>query len=219
MIERYFFEGATYAWAPPAAITSQPKDGAVVVSPATTSTMTFQDLDPQLFDTRSMNRFRSLGIAKNQALTHDWLCYIHGRTATINTTSDVLTGFMSGCYIAVWTDPTGRQVGHIGTVEFAAKDQPPNSTVKAAFSAIMPPNVKAYNPADAWDFGEISAITAKYHNPAWNGWVKILSLVTSTDEFYSILLLKHRHSDAQIACGGIKRCAGVGYNLLRQLLA
>ncbi|EIC29490.1 hypothetical protein Metal_1720 [Methylomicrobium album BG8] len=65
MIERYFFPGAAFSWAPPQAITTQPKDGIVTVSPPTPSVMTFQDLDPFHFDTSTMNRFRSLGLTKN----------------------------------------------------------------------------------------------------------------------------------------------------------
>jgi hypothetical protein len=220
MIERYFFQGAKYAWAPPAPITNAPKDGAIVISPPTPSALSFVDLDPYLFDTRNANKFRSLGLAKNQAITHDWLCYIHGRTAQINSNNDVLTGFMSGCFIAVWTDGLGaRQVGHIGTVESAPKNQPPNSTVKNTFSAAMPNNVKAYNPADAWNFSEIQALTTKYQNPPYDGWWKVMSLVTSNNQFFSILLLKQRQIDTQISCAGIKPCAGMGFNLLQQALA
>lgn len=217
MIERYFFPGAAFSWAPPQAITTQPKDGTVTVSPPTPSVMTFQDLDPHHFDTSTMNRFRSLGLTKNQAIPHDWLCYIHGRTAKISSANDVLTGFMSGCYIAVWTDNTGRQVGHIGTIESVGKNQPPNSTVKQTFSAMMPNNVKAYNPAEAWNFNEIMALTRKY--PHYDGWWNVLSLVTSDSRFYSILLLKHRRNDPLITCAGIKSCAGIGVNMMRQLLA
>ncbi|EIC29489.1 hypothetical protein Metal_1719 [Methylomicrobium album BG8] len=106
---------------------------------------------------------------------------------------------MSGCYIAAWTDNTGRQVGHIGTIESVGKTQPPNSTVKQTFSAMMPNNVKAYNPM---------ALTRKY--PQYDGWWNVLSLVTSDSRFYSILLLKHRRNDPLITCAGIKSCAGIG---------
>jgi len=220
MIERYFFEGAKYAWAPPLPITTDPKDGQIVPSPPTVSNLTFQDIDPYLFDHSQTNKFRNLGLTKNQAITHDWLCYIHGRTAALHTNNDVLTGFMSGCFIAIWTDAMGlRQVCHVGTVESAPKNQPPNTTVKNHFSATMPNNIKAYNPAAAWDPGEILAKANKFKNPPYDGWWNILSLVTSTNQFYAILLLKQRRTDNLIVCAGIKPCTGIGPNLLRQQLA
>lgn len=219
MIEKYFFPGAVYSWNPPNTTNGNPQDGAIVASPATQSTMTFKDIDSSLFDSSpgSVNRFRSHNIQKNQQVPHDWLCYITGKIATLNTNNDVLTGFMSGCYIAVWTDNTGaRRVSHLGTIESVAKNASPNTDVKQTFRAVMPNTVKAYNPAEAWGYSEIATITQKV--PSFGGWFKILSLVTSDNQFYSILLLK-KSTSQDIICGGVKPCAGVGNTLLQGLLA
>lgn len=220
MIEKFFFKGAQFSWNPPPAIANAPQDGTIVPSPVTASNLVFEDLHPTMYDVTQINKFRNLGIMKNQAVAHDWLCYIHGRTATLNTHNDVLTGFMSGCFIGVWNDANGlRQVGHIGTVESAPKNAPPNSTVKATFLGAPKTNVKAYNPAAAWDPAEVLQIGTGFKNPSSAGWTKVVSLVTGTNQFYSILLMKHKWDDAKIVCGGIKLCTGMGPGLLQTALA
>jgi hypothetical protein len=222
MIERYFLEGAKFAWAAPGAVSNVPKDGSINPTAVTASAMTFQDLDPTLFDTKQMNKFRNLGLAKTNPIPHDWLNYVHGQTATISTANDVLTGFMSGCIIVVYNDGAGvRQVGHIGTIDGAAKDQPPNSTVKNGFDAAMAgfTNVKGYKPLDAWDTNEMSARTSKFKNPPFGGRVRIVSLVTAGSQFFSILLLQRNMNVNEYICGGIKPCYAMGPNLLRQALA
>ncbi|MGH7784443.1 MAG: hypothetical protein ACREO5_11460, partial [Candidatus Binatia bacterium] len=118
MIERYFLEGVKFAWTAPGAVSNVAKDGSINPTAVAPSAMTFQDLNPNLFDPRQANKFRNLGLAKGNPIPHDWLNYVHGQTATINTASDVLTGFMSGCIIVAYNDAAGlRQVGHIGTID------------------------------------------------------------------------------------------------------
>jgi hypothetical protein len=222
MIERYFFEGAKYTWAAPGAVSNVPRDGSINPTGAVASAMTFQDLDSDLFDIRQANKFRSLGLAKNGVIQHDWLNYVHGQTATINTNTDVLTGFMSGCLIVIYNDAMGRrQVGHIGTIDGSPKDQPPNSTVKSGFAAAMPgfTNVKGYTPALAWDPSDITRITSKFKNPPWGGRPRIVSLVTGNGQFFSILLLQRNPQVNEYVCGGIKSCTAMGPNLLQRALA
>ena len=225
MIERYFFEGAKFAWAAPGAVSNVPRDGSINPTAVVASALTFQDLDPTLFDTNQANKFRNLGLTRGNAVPHDWLNYVHGQTATINTNNDVLTGFMSGCIIVVYNDAMGiRQVGHIGTIDGAAKDQPPNSTVKNGFAAAMrtnPPtftNVKGYKLLDAWGGGEMSARTTKFKNPPFGGRVRIVSLVTANSQFFSVLLLQRNPQVDEYICGGIKPCYAMGPNLLLQAL-
>lgn len=217
MIERYFFAGAKFNWSVPAAISNVPQDGTIVNNPATVSAMTFHDLDLTLASSpRDQNRARASGVMRNQAIQHDWLCYILGRTARINSNIDVLTGFMSGCYICVWTDATGaRQVGHIGTVDTAPKNAHPNTTVKNTFQAMMPANVIGYSPADAWQATDIAPVLSKYRTPpVW----KILSLVTAANMFYSILLIKENPNGTFISSAGIKQCAGLNHAALTTAL-
>lgn len=222
MIERYFFSGAIYSWAAPGAVSNVPRDGSINPTAASGTAMSFQDLDTYLFDVTQANKFRGLGLVKGGAIQHDWVNYVHGQTATLNTNNDVLTGFMSGCLIVVYNDALGRrQVGHIGTIDGSAKDQPPNSTVKNGFAVAMPgfTNIKGYTPAAAWDYAEITAITSKFKNPLWGGRSRIVSLVTGNGQFFSILLLQRDVNKNEYVCGGIKSCTAMGPGLLQQALA
>ena len=125
-------------------------------------------------------------------------------------TTDVLTGFMSGCRICSWTEGGHRRVGHIGTVSLAAADQPPNTTVKTAFSnspaGQAGSHLKGYNPALAWNFDEISKVTKESKNPGSLA-PKILSLVTATNDFYSILMMQKMGTNDWV-CGGKKKIPG-----------
>lgn len=216
MIDRLFVKGARYEWTPPSPITTQPMDGAIVVNPpAAPGLMTYVGLDGEIVDW-GLPHVSTLGLSMNMPIQYQWLSYIHGRTAKLNTTSDVLTGFMSGCWIATWTDATGRWVGHIGTVESAGKNDPPNTTVKRQFASHMPNNVQAYNPADAWAFPEVMMIAnASKVYPE----TKILSLVTGNGELFSILMLRRMNEPSIWVCGGKKLATAVDYAGLAAALA
>lgn len=209
MIERYFVKGARYNWCAPSAITTQPKDGAIVDSPRVTAPMFYVGLDHQVVD-HGLPNVSTLGLRKDMGISYTWLNYILGRTAKVSATGDVLTGFMSGCRITTWTDG-GRWVGHIGTIESAGKNEPPNSTVKNTFALAMPRNVLGYNPAGAFDFGEIAQVM---NGVSGTPSAKILSLVTSGNQFYSILLLERMTERGIWICGGIKQVPGLGYDQL-----
>jgi hypothetical protein len=216
MIDRLFVKGARYLWTPPAAITTQPMDGAIVVTPAAPpGLMTYVGLDGEIVD-RGLPHVSTLGLSMNMPIQYQWLSYIHGRTAKINTTSDVLTGFMSGCWIATWTDATGHWIGHLGTVESAGKNQPPNTTVKQQFASQMPNNVQAYKPSDWWAFHEIMVIAneSKAYPEA-----KILSLVTGNGELFSILMLRRMNEPSIWVCGGKKLANAVAHGELAAALA
>jgi hypothetical protein len=210
MIERYFVKGARFNWAAPSAISTQPKDGAIVDSPQVTAPMFYVGLDDQVVD-HSLPNVSTLGLRKDMGIPYTWLNYIHGRTAKVAATGDVLTGFMSGCWIATWTDTTGRWVGHLGTIESAAKTEPPNSTVKNTFAQAMPANVIAYNPARAFDPAEIvPLLTAMRGTPS----AQVLSLVTSANHFYSILLLERMNERGVWICAGKKLMPAVAHAAL-----
>lgn len=216
MIERYFVKGGRYRWTAPAAVTTQPMDGAIVVAPATPpGLMTYVGLDGEIVDW-GLPHVSTLGLSMNMTIQYQWLSYVLGRTAKVGTTNDVLTGFMSGCWIATWTDAGGRWVGHIGTVESASKDQPPNTTVKRQFAAQMPLNVRACNPADCWGHDEILAIAQKSKSYPES---KILCLATASNDFHSILMLRRMTEPAIWVCGGKKLVAAVDHRALAAALA
>ncbi|WP_395701551.1 hypothetical protein [Aquabacterium sp.] len=208
MIERYFVKGALFNWAAPSPITSQPKDGAIVDSPRVVAPMFYVGLDDQVVD-HALPNVSTLGLRKDMGIAHTWLNYIHGRTATVQAAGDVLTGFMSGCWITMWNDGGGRKVGHVGTIESAAKTEPPNSTVKNTFAQAMPQNVQGYNPARAFDAGDIMPLLTRMRGTPS---AQVLSLVTASNEFYAILLLQRMTERGIWICAGKKRMDAVGYD-------
>jgi hypothetical protein len=214
MIERYFVKGALFNWAAPTAISTQPKDGSIVVSTSVNAPMFYVGLDDQVVD-HSLPNVMTLGLRKNMGITYTWLNYIHGRTAKIAATGDVLTGFMSGCIIATWTDGGGRWVGHVGTIESVGKNDPPNSTVKNTFAQAMPQNVTGYNPASAFDALDIMPLMSKMRGTPS---CQVLSLVTSTGQFYSILLMERMTERGIWICAGNKQVPALGHDALSRLL-
>lgn len=209
MIERFFVKGATFSWTHPSPVTGN-TDGAVVQSgKATPPPLIFTGWDHEI---PYSPRAPTLGLMKNSPVQHHWLDYVHFRTAYIEPGGqDVLTGFMSGCWICKWTEPGAKlqdRVGHVGTVETVAKDQPPNTTVKTSFLnsvGVQGLGLSGYNPAIAWDPVEIIALMNKSKNPG-NFDSRILSLVTSADEFYAIVMMLRRDTKVWV-CGGAKKVA------------
>jgi hypothetical protein len=208
MIERYFVKGARFKWNAPGAVSDQVRDGSIVVTPPTPpGVMTYVGMDGDIVDFGLPN-VTTMGFTMNMVLNYTWLSYVLGRTAKVGTPADVLTGFMSGCLIATWTDPGGRWVGHIGTVETVGKNESPNCDVKLEFSTAMPNNVRGYNPAAAWGPEDIAPLmTSVKGKPI----VKVVSLVTSTSDFYSLLMVGRQDEPNVWVCAGRKLIAGHGY--------
>jgi hypothetical protein len=207
MIERFFVKGATFSWTPPPPVTGN-NDGAIVQSGnAAPPALTFTGWD---YEIPYSPRAPTLGLNKNTTVMYYWLDYVHFRTAYVEPgVHDVLTGFMSGCWICKWKEPglmLQDRVGHVGTVEAVKKDQPPNTTVKTAFVNSVGVNglgLVGYNPADPWTFGEILAVVNKSKKPGQMD-SKILSLVTGTNDFFSILMMLRRDKNVWV-CGGAKK--------------
>ncbi|NRF65410.1 hypothetical protein HLB44_00285 [Aquincola sp. S2] len=210
MIERFFVKGARFNWAAPSAISTQPQDGSIVVSPPVTAPMFYVGLDDEVVD-HSLPNVSTLGFRKDMGIPYTWLNYIHGRTAKVSTMGDVLTGFMSGCWITTWTDLNGRWVGHLGTIESVGKTQPPNSTVKNTFAQAMPLTVTGYNPALAFDAGDIMPLMAKMRGKPSG---QVLSLVTAANDFYSILLLERMDERGIWICAGKKQMPPVAHGVM-----
>jgi len=223
MIERHFVKGTTFSWAAPSPVSPPTMDGTIVQSGQSPGPgMTYQGLDteivygpmPKPFSLiyAKTNSPASHGLTTGFSVPYVWLDYVLGRTAYQQPAagSDVLTGFMSGCWICTWTQGGIRHVGHIGTVESAAKDAPPNSTVKTTFSTMITgigagAGLTGYNPALAWSYGDITSVCKEAGNNWGNlaGNAKVMSLATSANDFYSILMI--RRSPNLWICGGKKK--------------
>lgn len=209
MIEQYFEKGFTYNWTPPDKISTVPTDGTIVRSGSShPPPLTYTGLHAGIFSGGALPS--TAGVTIGTVIRHRWLNYVEGRTAYVRSTNtDVLTGFMSGCWICSWTGRSGnRRVGHIGTISRAAKDQPPNTTVKQAFIASdamrIGSHIRGYNPAEAWNAIEVLQVTNQTKIVTW---AHILSLVTTRNEFYSIVMMETKTPGKWI-CGGKKRVHG-----------
>jgi len=208
MIERFFAKGATFTWTPPAPVAGS-TDGAIVQSGnATPPALTFTGWDHEI---PYSPQAPTLGLMKNTLVPYHWLDYVHFRTAYVEPAAnvDVLTGFMSGCWICKWNEPGAvlqKRVGHVGTVETVKKDQVPNTTVKTAFLNSVGANglgLIGYNPAGPWGLQEILAVMNKSKNSSQLD-SRILSLVTANDDFFSILMILRRDKNVWV-CGGRKK--------------
>jgi hypothetical protein len=123
---------------------------------------------------------------------------------------DVLTGFMSGCLVAAWTENGVRYVGHVGTVE--ANEQA-NQLVKQTFAAFMPQDTTGFFPLAAWDVGsEIVPRASKFKTGVTP---KVLGLVNTNGDFYSILLFMLGLNN-DWCVGGIKKIPALHYDAVRQ---
>ena len=135
MLENYLRRGVRLKWMPPASQTSV-NDGAVIPSPmAPLNPMNYDGMDDQIMANFHAN---TLGLRVGQQIPYRWLAYVAGRTATMPLGGgDVLTGPMSGCRIATWTDG-GQKVAHVGTID----NNPAVSTkVKRAFALASKPAI------------------------------------------------------------------------------
>lgn len=220
MIEQYFLKGVRYIWcgaydAPGAAM-----DGTVVANPTPQNrTMFYDGLDGELTNT-ALGNGNGFGLRKGMGLPHEWLSYSVGRTTKRTLPRDVLTGYMSGCPIATWTENGQRYVGHVGT-----SDSNPgvNTLVRKTFADYMPNDTLAFNPAGAWGPGEIATLMVQFKNVYANP--KFLALVTTAGTFYSILMFnlgvkspKNPVLMGAWCVGGVKLVAPMGYQAVKRWL-
>ena len=214
MIERYFIKGVTYTWVAPQPVSPPAMDGTIVQSGSShPPALMCLGLDTEIKYGKTLSPSH-YGLTNNFVIPHRWLNYVLGRTAYVRSTNtDVLTGFMSGCWICSWVEHGHRRVGHVGTVDIAEPDQPPNSTVKTTFinsaAGQHGSHLKGYSPANAWGPNEIVVVMNESKTPGSLA-ARILSLVTTTDGFYSILMIRRLNSTTPNlwVCGGIKQVHG-----------
>ena len=182
MIERYFRAGVRLKWTFPAAVFGA-WDGAIVDSRSPTPAMIYDGVDAQLVS--PYTSVTTLGLAMRTPIQYHWLDYALGQTARLPIGPyDVLTGEMTGCLITQWSSAGVRFVGHVGTVTDKAQE---NKTVKNTFARGMSADVRGFNPAAAWDFGEIQTMLRSFKASPQP---KVLALVTTAGNFYSIVMLR-----------------------------
>lgn len=214
MIEKYFVKGLRLRWAHPGDGTPGAKDGSFINQPPLPpQPMIYDGLDGELVNF-GMPHVSVLGLTKGMSIPYDWLSYTIGHTCRTPLTSDVLTGYMSGCPIVTWTDRGVRYVGHLGT-----EDSQPvlNTAVRKTFSDNMPRDVQGFNPFGAWDNSEIVPMVSKFKKGAG---IKIVALVTATGKFYSLLMFQFGNALAikEWCVGGAKLVPPLGWMAMRKWL-
>lgn len=205
MIERYFQQGVRVKWDKNKDDTTGSMDGSTTLQAPATSRMIYDGMDAELLN--SMFHANSLGLNKGSSINFDWLDYKPGHTAKIIHRRDTLTGWMSGCYICTWTEAGTRYVGHNGTVD---AEGALNDRVRKNFRDNMPRDARGFSPASAWAPEEISVLGNRFKTIKE---AKIVALVTTTGEFYSMVIFNMQNG--QWCIGGIKLVPGYAYASLR----
>lgn len=208
MIEKYFKLGIRFRWTKPQDVTVA-MDGKIVNSTRPASPLIYDGLDGEVVDPMlKMINVSTLGLTMRMPIQHAWLDYAHGQIARLPIGPyDVLTGFMSGCIIARWIDKGVTYVGHVGTVTGRPAE---NRLVKRTFAFAMPQTTTGFNPAAAWDLGEILAVINRFRKRPT---ADIIALVTTRGEFYSIAMLNF--GGDQWGVGGIKKVNPIGHDALK----
>ncbi len=220
MIEKFFLTGVRVLWPEGARDAAAGMDGSIVQNPPLgAKPMTFDGMDGELYNLAQPN-ITSLGLTKGKAIPFSWLCYAPGHTTKkMLSAGDVLTGYMSGCPIALWSENGIRYVGHVGTIDSSPAV---NELVRRTFADFMPPDVTGFNPAAAWQPNEIAAMLAKIKTAFADP--KILALVTTAGEFYSIVSFRltkkapHDYTANTFLIGGAKRVTPLDYQGMRRYL-
>lgn len=216
MIEKYFLPGVRLQWSCPGAIAPGRDFGKIIDSPnVNEGLMTYDGMDAELVE--SAVHPTQAGLRMRQTIPYDWLCYVLGQTAKrrLSPFCDLLTGPMSGCLIASWSEGPDRYVGHVGTVE---DNKAVNSTVKRTFAASLPLQAAGFYPANAWSPAEIAQKMRLFKRmPA----IKVMALVSTLGAFYSVLMFQlHSEGPNRWCVGGIKPVQPLnGVRLKAMLLA
>lgn len=214
MIEQYFHVGALFSWTKPPTVFSN-NDGTMVVSanPAPPALTYLGAAGPNITALPLGTVLPAVMPPANTNVPYVWCNYVTGRTGHVATSSDVLTGFMSGCQIVTWIGAGGRNVGHLGTVDNQA---PTNTLIKNTFWNTLVGNstILGFNPAASWTPNEGQQAYQRFRHAGFQGTYQnceVLALVTGGNRFYSIALLifDAMWNGAQTRLNVVVKCAAV----------
>lgn len=216
MIEVFFFRGMRFSW-DPHGVGAQGDDGNVEANPMLPARpMVYQGVDMDMctgpYPARRQLAINA-GLRLGSPINFSWLLYKPGRTVTAGlATTDVLTGFMSGCPIVTFTTQR-RLVAHVGTV---ANNAEVNTLVKQKIRAILPANARGFDPSGAWTTNDRAALMQQLRSPAIP---QVVALVTSGGNFFSILVGKYPNQPQSYVIGGCVPVAGWDHAQLQNVLA
>lgn len=199
MIEIFFFRGMRFSW-DPHGVGAQGADGEVEANPMLAARpMVYQGVDADMCTGPNIARRQqaiNAGLRLGSPINFSWLLYKPGRTITAGLgTTDVMTGFMSGCPIVTFTTQR-RLVAHVGTV---ANAPDVNTLVKQKIRAILPANAQGFNPSAAWTTNDRAALMQQLRSPAIP---QVVALVTTGGNFFSILIGKYPNQPQSYVVGG-----------------
>jgi hypothetical protein len=230
MIERHFVQGVRLKWQCPKDDAHRgSKDGTIMnnlnrpVTPMVTN-----GVDPRL-NQLSFSQLQKTGDMDGTRIPYNWLCYVPGNTTKQQLTGrDVLTGYMSGCLITLWTEGRSRYVGHVGT----DGDHPDlTKLVKQKFAAAMPADTTGFDPFEAWEVREQNALKMKFPSPAEarkghdgikfsdppaRPMPRVFGLVTLTGQFYAVLMYELMNDEWCV--GGCRLVEPMDWNELSRLM-
>lgn len=152
MLDNYLRRGVRLKWMPPKSVTSN-NDGTVIPTPhVALNPLVYDGMDDQI-----MANFHAgaLGLRVGQTIPYQWLTYVSGRTTTMPIGGgDILTGPMSGCMLATWTDG-GQKFAHVGTID---NNVPASQLVKRTFAAHAGAagDLCAFSPSSVWTPNEVA---------------------------------------------------------------
>lgn len=213
MIEKHFRQGIRVRWNCPKAVTTGARDGSIINDPVQVNApMTYDGIDPALGV--GLPHASTMGLTMGMRFNFAWLSYVHGHTSRrLLSAGDVLTGPMSGCLIAEWTDRGMRWVGHVGTV---VEGGPVNKKVKQQIGIALPTQARGFYPDKAWGPSDIPPLLQKAQTVSKFARPDILALVTASGTFYSILMF-HLGGD-EWCVGGCKSVPPTNAGALRSTL-
>lgn len=144
-------------------------------------------------------------------LQFNWLTYVAGHTTyTEIQNNDILTGPMSGCFLSCWQENNRWYVGHTGTDH----DQAQNRQTKRHFAQNMERNTTGFNPKELVPNNQkmTKEIKKKGFAP---GIVLCLGLITTTRQFYSIVLYRKDKARQNLwYCAHVKKMPPMSYQTL-----
>lgn len=219
MIEKYFKAGIRFTWTKPQDVpVAVPQVGEFVDSARAATPMIYMGLEPgkdgKLIDPYlRLYDVNTLGLRMRMPIQYAWLDYAHARTSRLPIGPyDVLTGFMSGCIIVHYSERGVRYAGHVGTISDDVNGY--NRILKRKFAFAMAKDTKGFNPAAAWDPSDQFRLSGLLVPQAQQ--TKIVALVTTTGDFYSILMMNSSGNDW--VSGGIKKVPPMNHDQLKLLM-
>lgn len=215
MLERYFQKGIRLKWTKPGD-RGCPVDGASVLYNTPPKPMIYDGLDNTLINRAfNVNLPSSIGLTMRQSIQYSWLDYAPGRTAKFRAGSkDVLTGLMSGCWLARWTERGVTYVAHVGTINNKAADD----RVKKAFAAEIANNrtLTAFKPSAAWGPNDQLPLIQEQVQGAIAAGPKAnqgrpgtFGLITTTGQFFSVFMFMVGNGEWVV--GGCKPVVATGH--------